>query len=78
MHHQKPTVLGVLCAHHLFNGSWVVPVVGGFSLQDIQSRLKHTQWEQLQEIINWVRPSLEEIHAVACSEISELRLVEHG
>lgn len=32
--------------------------------QDIQSRLKHTQWEQLQEIINWVRPSLEEIHAV--------------
>lgn len=32
--------------------------------QDIHSRLKHTQWEQLQEIIGWVRPSSDEIHAV--------------
>lgn len=32
--------------------------------QDIQSRLKDTQWDQLQEIINWVNPSVEEIHAV--------------
>lgn len=32
--------------------------------QDLQSRLRRQQWEQLQEIITWVRPTIDEIHAV--------------
>ena len=35
--------------------------------KDLQSRLRRQQWEQLQEIITWVRPTIDEIHAVPWS-----------